>query len=77
MGVSVDRENGVWSCTCGSCGFHLGPYKTEEELHKKMKNWSYAFVDDMGNTRCPICIQRAFDAQEQFRRLQTLENTTV
>ena len=77
MGVTVDRENGLWSCICGSCGCSIGPYNSEEELRKNMKNWSYAFVDDMGNTRCPICIQAAFDDQNQFRRLLTLESASV
>ena len=77
MGVAIDRENNTWSCTCGSCGRYLGPYNSEEELRQKMKNWSYAFVDDIGNTRCPICIQEAFDDQNQFRLLQTLNSTSV
>ena len=68
MGGKVDREKNTWSCTCGSCGWCLGPYQSEEKLRKKMVNWSYAFVDDMGNSRCPECIQAAFDAQEDLKR---------
>ncbi len=67
MGVSIDWENNKWSCVCGSCGSHLGPYGSEEELRKNMYNWSYAFIDDMGNSRCPNCIQQAFDAQNELK----------
>jgi hypothetical protein len=70
MGVSIDREKNKWFCRCGSCGRHLGPYNSEEELRENMKNWSYAFVDDMGNTRCPSCIQAAFDDQQALMAAQ-------
>ena len=68
MGVTIDWEKNKWSCICGSCGRHLGPYNSEEELRKNMRNWSYAFIDDMGNTRCPICVQIAFDDQNELKR---------
>ena len=67
MGVRRDREKGTIICVCGSCGSTLGPFKSEEELEKRMKNWSYAFVDDMGDTRCPGCIQLAFDDQQTLK----------
>ncbi len=67
MGVSVDWENNKWSCTCGTCGRYLGPYNSEAELRKNMINWSYAFVDDIGNTRCPDCVQAAFEDQKILR----------
>ncbi len=64
MGVRHDREKGNVTCVCGSCGSTVGPYVTEEELRNHMKNWSYAFINDIGDTRCPNCIQSAFDDQQ-------------
>jgi len=67
MGVRHNWENGRVTCTCGSCGITVGPFKSEEELFKRIKNWSYAFIDDIGDTRCPGCIQEAFDDQQTLR----------
>ena len=64
MGVIRDWENGTCKCSCGSCGKTIGPFKSDEELQKSMKNWSYAFVDDIGDTRCPVCVQLAFEDQQ-------------
>ena len=77
MGVIIDRENNKRSCECGSCGRYLGPYNSEEELYKNMRNWSYTFVDDMGNTRCPSCIQTAFEDQNELRKLRMRNGSAV
>jgi hypothetical protein len=52
----------------GSCGRHLGPYNSEEELRHNMNNWSYAFIDDIGNSRFPSCVQAAFEALHELER---------
>ncbi len=70
MGVKIDWENSKWSCVCGSCGSYLGPYNSEEELRRNMNNWSYAFIDDIGNSRCPTCVQTAFEALHELVSIQ-------
>ncbi len=66
MGVRHDRETERWYCSCGSCNRMLGPYDSEESLRKNMINWTYSFVQDLGDTRCPDCVQRAFDDQQEL-----------
>lgn len=77
MGVQRDRENDTWACSCGSCGWLIGPYNSEEGLRKNMQNWSYAFVDDIGNTRCPGCVQAAFDDQQELKNYRDLTNDSI
>jgi ribosomal protein L34E len=67
MGVRNDWEKGTSVCVCGACGSIIGPFKTEAELRKNMNNWSYVFRNDMGDTVCPRCIQKAFDDQKELK----------
>lgn len=69
MGVRHDREKGTVTCVCGSCGSTVGPCASEEVLRNNMKNWSYSFINDLGDTRCPKCIQEAFDDQQTLKRM--------
>ncbi len=69
MGVRHNREKGNVTCVCGSCGSTVGPYASEEEMRNNMKNWGYAFIDDFGDTRCPGCIQAAFDDQQVLKAM--------
>ncbi len=68
MGIRFDRQKGRVICVCGSCESTLGPFKSEDELRAKMNNWSYVFIDDIGNTMCPRCIQDAFDDQQTLNK---------